>query len=87
MRFVFTHSHAFPGGRVAPEDDGGVEPGCLVEFGDGVTVLAQWRQEGADMVLDIPGYRTAKGAMIEPRRWRLVQDVEGIWRSRRISGN
>ena len=36
LRFAFTLSHAFPGGRVAVEEDGA--EGCLIEFGDGT----QW---------------------------------------------
>ncbi|MGC4252924.1 MAG: hypothetical protein QM605_16055 [Sphingobium sp.] len=85
MHIIFTHSHAFPGGRVTVEDEGDAGPGCLVEFGDGVTVMAEWREEGEDMILAIPAYRTAKGTDIEPHRWRLARDKDGVWRSRPIA--
>lgn len=42
MRFVFPHSHAFPGGRVVVDDDAKDGAECLVEFGDGITVIAEW---------------------------------------------
>lgn len=72
MRFTFTHSHAFPRGRVAVEDDGDADPACLVEFGDGVTVVAAWQRDGADILLDVPAYQTARGTRIDPHRWCLV---------------
>lgn len=46
MRFVFPHSHAFRRGRVTVDDDQKSGPGCLVEFGDGVTVIAEWYAVG-----------------------------------------
>lgn len=81
MRFTFTHSHAFPGGRVAVQDAGDAAPAGIVEFGDGVTILADWRREGADVLLDIPAYKTAKGTEIGPKRWRLAQGEDRIWRT------
>lgn len=42
MRFVFPHSHAFQRGRVNVDDDEKPGPECLVELGDGVTVIAEW---------------------------------------------
>lgn len=81
MRFGFPHSHAFRGGRVSVEDDGAAGPECLVEFGDGVTIVAEWRHAGDAIDLGIPAYRTAKGTRIEPRRWRLVRRKDGVWRS------
>ncbi len=83
MRFTFTHSHAFSGGRVAVEDLGDTSPSGLVEFGDGVTILAEWRRDGADILLDVSAYRTAKGTEIGPKRWRLAQDENGRWRTDR----
>jgi hypothetical protein len=79
MRFTFTHSHAYLGGRVAVEDAGDAAPGGVVEFGDGVTILGAWRRDGADVLLDIPAYKTAKGTEIGPKRWRLAQGEDGIW--------
>ncbi len=43
MRFIFFHSHAFPGARVIVEDDGESDSQCLAEFGDGATVIVDWR--------------------------------------------
>ena len=82
MRFVFPHSHAFPGGRVTLHDDGAAPPVCMVSFADGTTVLGEWRREGADILLSVPAYSTAKGTEIDPHRWLLVMGGEGMWRSR-----
>lgn len=87
MRFAFPHSHAFPGGRVIVDDDGTAGPECLVEFGDGVTVVSEWRPAGDAMDLEIPAHRTAKGTRIAARRWRLVRRKDGAWRSERASGD
>ena len=81
MRFAFTHSHAFPGSRVAVEEDGA--EGCLVEFGDGTTVIGRWRCDGEAIELEIPAYRTARGNPVDARRWRLVRSTGSEWRSRR----
>ncbi len=81
MRFAFPHSHAFRGGRVLVEDDGGEGPGGLVEFGDGVTVIAQWRPAGDAIRLGIPAYRTAKGTEVAAREWILARRKDGTWRS------
>lgn len=83
MRFAFPHSHAFPGGRVTVDDDGKSGPECLVEFGDGVTVIAEWRRSASNIVLSVPSYRTARGAQVAPKTWRLAQRKDGIWRSQR----
>lgn len=83
MRFVFTHSHAFPMGTVVVEGD--ERGGCdgLVTFADGVTLVAEWYRDGGEILLDIPSYRTAKGTAIGPHRWRLSQKPDGTWRSDR----
>lgn len=81
MRFVFSHSHAFPGGRVVVDDDAKTEPTCLVEFGDGVTVIAEWHPASDAIHLSVPAYRTAKGTRMAARNWRLVQRKGGVWRS------
>lgn len=83
MRFAFPDSHAFRGGRVVVDDDTKTEPECLVEFGDGVTVIAEWRRAGDAIALSIPAYRTAKGTQVAARSWRLVQRKDGVWRSER----
>lgn len=85
MRFVFPHSHAFRRGRVTVDDDQKAGPGCLVEFGDGVTVIAEWCAVGNAIHLSIPAYHTAKGTQVSRRTWRLVQSKDGLWRSERIS--
>lgn len=61
MRFLFPHSHAFQRGRVTVDDDQKTGPGCHVEFGDGVTVVAEWHAAHNALRLAIPAYRTAKG--------------------------
>lgn len=85
MRFLFPHSHAFRKGRVTIDDDGKTAPNCLVEFGDGVTVVAEWHAEGDTIRLSVPDYRTAKGALVTARSWRLAKSSDGLWRSTRLS--
>ena len=85
MRFLFPHSHAFRKGRVTVEDDGNAEPDGLVEFGDGVTVIADWHTEGDAILLAIPDYRTARGTLVTARTWRLAKGKDGHWRSERIA--
>ena len=85
MRFVFPHSHAFRGGHVVLDDDANAGPECLVEFGDGVTVIAECRRAGDAIHLSVPTYRTAKGTVVATRKWRLVQRHDGTWRSERAA--
>ena len=73
MRFVFPRSHAFRKGRVAVDDDGRAGPECLVEFGDGVTVIAEWQADDDAIRLSVPDYRTAKGTLVTARTWRLAR--------------
>lgn len=84
MRFMFPHSHAFPGGRVVVEEDPEAGPACLVEFADGITVIAEWHAAGDAIHLSIPAYRTAKGTQVAARNWLLVQR-RGGWRSDRVT--
>ncbi|WP_102224911.1 hypothetical protein [Acidimangrovimonas sediminis] len=84
MRFTFPHSHAFPRGQVGVEEDGAAPPGALVEFGDGITLIGDWRTEGDDIVLSVPRYQTAKGTTVEARRWRLTRNAQGVWRCTRL---
>ncbi|HMO28072.1 hypothetical protein [Enterovirga sp.] len=83
MRFVFTHSHAFPGSRVSVEEDGEPGPGCLVEFSDGTIVMSECRMEGEDILLHVPPYRTARKHAVEGRTWQLSKAADGTWRCRR----
>ncbi len=83
MRFSFPHSHAFQGGRVAVEDTGEGEGACMVEFGDGITVIGEWRPADNGIRLEVPTYRTARGTEVAARGWRLVQGKDRVWRSRR----
>lgn len=83
MRFVFPHSHAFPRGRVSLEDDGSDGPECLVEFGDGVTVIGRWQRSGEAIDLHVPTYRTARGTQVAAHDWHLNQRRDGMWRSER----
>jgi len=85
MRFTFPHSHGFRQGRVKVEDDETATPDCLVEFGDGITVLAQWQNDGDAIRLAVPDYRTARGTLVTARTWRLAKGKDGLWRSARIS--
>ena len=85
MRFSFPHSHAFQGGRLTIEDAEMSEVSCVVEFGDGVAMIGEWHSEGEDIHLTIPAYRTAKGTDVDARRWRLICDENGLWRSYRRS--
>ena len=83
MRFVFTHSHAFPRGTVIVETDAESGADGLVEFSDGVSLIAEWWRDGEDIILDIPSYRTAKGTAVGPHRWQLTRKPDGTWRSHR----
>ncbi|AXC49743.1 hypothetical protein DRW48_08625 [Paracoccus suum] len=85
MRFLFPHSHAFRKGRVTVDDDGKAAPDCLVEFGDGVTVIAEWRAEGDSIRLTVPDYRTARGTLVTVQNWRLAKGQDGHWRSERTA--
>lgn len=83
MRFSFPHSHAFSGGEVRIEDAEATEGKCVVEFGDGVVMIGDWHPDVDAVVLDVPAYRTARGTEVDARRWRLVLDQQGRWRSKR----
>lgn len=85
MRFVFPDSHAFRRGRLAIDDEGNAGPECLVEFGDGVTVIAEWRAGDDTIRLSVPDYRTAKGTLVTARSWRVARGHDGLWRTERLS--
>ncbi|WP_066521320.1 hypothetical protein [Sphingobium cloacae] len=83
MHVIFPESHAYPGCQVVMGDDARPEPECLVEFGDGVTVIAEWRKDGDTVLLMIPDYRTGKGTKVAARTWRIAQRKDGNWRAQR----
>lgn len=85
MRFVFPYSHAFQRGRVTVHDDRTAGLECLVEFGDGVTVIGKCHRDGDAFHLSVPTYRTARGTQVAPRSWHLVRGKDGEWRSERVS--
>lgn len=85
MRFLFPHSHAFRRGRVTVDEDRTVGPECLVEFGDGIAIVAKWQADEDAIRLSIPDYRTARGTLVTARTWRLVRGKDGRWRSERLS--
>lgn len=85
VRFLFPCSHAFRKGRVIVEDDGKAGPECLVEFSDGVTVIAEWQTDDDAIRLSVPDYRTDRGTLVTARIWRLALCGDGLWRSERLS--
>lgn len=44
---------------------------CLVEFGDGVTVIGECRVANDEIHLSVPACRTTKGTLVAARRWRV----------------
>lgn len=54
MRLFFPHSPAFPGGGVRVEEAEATEAKCIVEFGDGATMIGDWRPDHHAIVLDGP---------------------------------
>lgn len=76
--------HAFPGGRVVVADDATPGPACLVEFADGMTVLAEWHAAGDAIHPSVPACHTAKGTQVAARDRLLVQQ-RGGWRSDRMA--
>ena len=83
MHFSFPHSHAFQRGRVAIDDEANAAPECAIEFGDGVTLVGEWKPSGDTIALAVPAYRTAKGTRIDTKTWMLVKGSDGVWRSER----
>jgi hypothetical protein len=83
MRITFPHSHAFPGGRLTIAEVGAAKGTCVVQFGDGVAVIAECRPDGDAVYLTVPAYRTERGTDVAARNWRLERGRDGIWRTRR----
>lgn len=52
-----------------------------MEFGDGITVIGEWRPAGEDIELRAPAYRPAKGKEVASRNWILTRRKDGGWRS------
>lgn len=70
-----SRTHLFRGARL---DCAGGFPGCAaavrIRFGDGIEVDAELLQRGADeFALDVPAHRTAAGAEIAPKAWRIAR--------------
>lgn len=62
------------------DDDTKTEPECLIEFGDGVTVIVAWRRAGDAVVLLFPPIVRPK-----ERRWR--PEPGALFRERTASGD
>lgn len=81
MRITSTSSHAYPGTRAEVSDI--AELGAaqtLVEFADGVTVVACCNVEPNSINLEIPTYRTARGTQVVAQEW-VLRRREGKWRA------
>ncbi|MFT3976976.1 MAG: hypothetical protein QM688_07675 [Sphingomonas bacterium] len=83
VRFHFPKSHIFPGARLTVEDDGETGAHCMLEFGDGVTILADVSPQADGYFLTVPDYRTAKGTLVAARTWRLLRRAGDDWRADR----
>jgi hypothetical protein len=46
--------------------DGSDGPECLVEFGDGASVIGHWQRNGEAIDLHVPTYRTARALRSRP---------------------
>lgn len=87
MRFVFTHSHPFPNGTVIIENSTKSGGDGLVEFADGVSLIAEWWRDGENIILDLPSYQTAKRNTIGAHQWCLARRPDGTWRSTKLSND
>ena len=81
MRFRFSRSHPYPGAVVSVIDDPPQGSNCVIEFGDGVVIVAGARTDGDAHLLDIPAYRTARGSNVGPSEWRVARSPRGGWRA------
>jgi hypothetical protein len=69
-------THLYPGARL--RGDAPLAPGpTLVAFADGVEAPGEIEADGA--TLSVAAHRTARGARIPAKRWRLAETPEG-WR-------
>lgn len=83
LRLSFPYSHAFKGGQLTLADDGDPHGECIVEYGDGITVIGQVvDHDVAFYDVAVPEYMTAKGSIVVAHTWRIMQrDGESVWRS------
>lgn len=85
MHLIFSHSHAFNGARLTVDEDIPTEATCLVEFSDGVTVVADLAIKEDAIEIGVPSYRTSSGHLVKEARWRIVRTPNGDWKSFRIN--
>lgn len=77
-RFSANDSHLYPGALLRDLDVSREVPlssddELLVEFSDGVIARGRLLEVGTDaVVLQMPLYRTARGADVQARAWRVV---------------
>lgn len=83
MRVSFSHSHVFPGCRATVVDVENKGQDCLVEFADGLTVLARRQDTQQGVLISIPAYRTRKRNWVDSRRW-LLERRGNEWRARAV---
>lgn len=76
MILRFADSHIYPGCRATLAEAGG---DTLAEFSDGSTAPATAERQGADWVVRIAPYRTARGTGIPGKGWRL-SPADGGWK-------
>lgn len=82
MRIAFPASHAYPGARAEVSDIPDLGPAeALVEFADGVTVIASCNVKPDLVELEIPSYRTLRGAEIAAHTW-ILRRRGGKWRAK-----
>jgi len=83
MRFEYADTHAYPGCpvRVVGEDlESRREGPAEIEFSDGQLVAGRWSRADEALLVEIDAYRTARGASIPARRWRLQDDGHPRWK-------
>jgi hypothetical protein len=80
MRFLLSHTHAYPGCRVKIDEEANtVEE--FAEFSDGVIVPCRHEVENSQIVLTIMPYRTSRGTEIAEKNWILRPDRDsGGWK-------
>ncbi len=88
-RYAANNTHLYPGALLrVPDDDDPSAPlagdEAVIEFSDGVTVHARWLEVDADgFALEMPAWRTERGAEVEARSWRVTRgDETGVLKVR-----
>ena len=82
MRFYFPGSHIEAGSTVSIMPDGAESDptGCIVEFGDGVTVRGHYRfLADRSIVLDIPRREAKTVSATSMSRWQLKLGSSDKW--------